>query len=314
MMAIKPSRFLPVVGLAIFAYLVLSAGIGNIVSVFLLLNPFYLAIACVLVIVNFSLQNLKWKMILSGQRIDIGYKKLYKIYMIGAFYGFITPGKIGTFLRVKYIQKCTGKSLGECSVNLVVERIIDMLVLFLLAIAGLVYLVNFISPSLLVLILAAFAVFGAFVVILLRENTSRKLLKIFWKVLVPKSMKGELREAFNSFFKNMIHVRALVVPSLISLAAWVSIYSASYMAALSIGIDVPFTAILTIQPLATIVALIPITVGGWGTREAVWLFLFSFYGVLAQQVMALSILSGLVTYIIPAAVGGVLSLTEERNK
>ncbi len=312
MMAVKISRFLPVVGLLIFAYLILNTGISNIADAFLSVDASYILIACLLVVLNFSLQNMKWKLILSKQGIKVGFFRLYKIYMIGAFYGFITPGKIGTFLRVKYIKKCTGRPLGECSVNLVVERVIDTLVLFILSVIGLVYLVNFISPSMFVLIIAAFACFGAFVFVMLRENTSRRLLKIFWRVLVPKSMKGDIRDAFNSFFSSMIRIRSLVIPFIMSLTAWVSLYSASFIIALSMGIDIPFSAVISILPLATIVAMIPITVGGWGTREAVWLLFFSFYGVLAGEVMALSILSAILTYIIPAAIGGVLSLTEER--
>jgi glycosyltransferase 2 family protein len=306
------SKYLPLLGISIFLYLIYSVGISSIFSILLRLNAAYLFYALLVMALCFLIQNLRWKVLLSGQKIEMGFWHLMKLFMIGTFYGTVTPGKIGTFVRIKYVMQKTGKDTGECSVSMVLEKLLDFMVLSVLSIIGLLLLYSQISADLMSALLLSLVGFSVLLFLLLYEPTSRRIMRTLWRFAVPGSMKKGARKAFNSFFSSMISPRGLAVPVVLSFVSWLSLYFAAYLMAISLGISVPYHALIVVLPISTMIGMIPITVGGFGTREASWIFLFSIFGILSEEVIALSLLVALTSVIIPAAIGMALSLKRKK--
>ena len=139
------------------------------------------------------------------------------------------------------------------------------------------------------------------------------MLKMFWRMFVPAKMKANARDAFNSFYDNILGWKQMIVPFVLSFFGWVVIYTSTYMIGLSLGIDMPHATFVAIIPISTLVGLIPVTVGGWGTREATMIFLFSFFGISSEVILVMSIIASLMTYCITAALGGTFALSDSRK-
>ncbi len=75
--------------------------------------------------------------------------------------------------------------------------------------------------------------------------------------------------------------------------------------AAALDVDVNVTALLALVPAAFLAAMIPITFGGWGVREASFVYFLGVAGVAAPAALAISILFGL-TRVLIGALGGVL--------
>jgi uncharacterized protein (TIRG00374 family) len=305
-------RILPFVGIIILAYIILRIGPENIINTFLGVNPLYLVPATLLVLVYISIQNIKWKYLLKQQGISVGFVPLFKITVIGIFYGLITPGKVGNLIRIKYLKKRTGKSTGECCVSVIFDKMMDLLVLFVFSLVGIIMLAKFISFELAVIVSLFSFIFFIAVTALLREDISRRILRIFWKHLVPEKMKMKTKETFDTFFDNKISIRNAFIPFLLTVVAWIVLYSSAYLIAISIGIDIYYPVFLTIMPIATIIGLIPITVSGWGTREATLIVLFSIFGISSDKVLVMSLISNTLTYLLISVLGASASLSEEK--
>jgi glycosyltransferase 2 family protein len=84
----------------------------------------------------------------------------------------------------------------------------------------------------------------------------------------------------------------------LSAAASTAGIAAAYVVGRSLQIDLPFAAYVAFVGGAALLALLPVSLGGWGVREAGMMALFATSGVASEAAVALSLVFG----ILPAAV------------
>ena len=81
--------------------------------------------------------------------------------------------------------------------------------------------------------------------------------------------------------------------------------------ALALGITVSASDAFTLVPSALLIAMVPISLAGWGVREAVFIQAFSLVGVAPSNALGLSLLYGLVG-MVTGAFGGAVWFAERR--
>jgi uncharacterized membrane protein YbhN (UPF0104 family) len=69
---------------------------------------------------------------------------------------------------------------------------------------------------------------------------------------------------------------------------------------------------LVILPVATLVAQIPITINGLGTRELTMISLFGLFGIDAVTVFSMSLLGIIITNIIPSLIAMIFIYQKEK--
>jgi uncharacterized protein (TIRG00374 family) len=109
----------------------------------------------------------------------------------------------------------------------------------------------------------------------------------------------------DTFYNDFPRIRDYIQPFLLGIPAWVIIYSQIYLLGISLDIEVPYVLFLVMYPIANIIAFIPISAAGLGTREAALVFLFSLHGVAPEKAVALSLAGHLLRFVI--------SLVESKN-
>ncbi len=195
-------RFLPIIGIGIFVYLLIKLDIVNVLKEIENINLRFLAVAVVLVLIFFVTQTTKWFVIARKQKINISFWEAFRINLIANFYGFVTPSKLGSIIRVDYLKNKgdTGRGLS----NFVVDKMLDLSSLFVLAIGvGFVFFWGIIPPLYLYLVVGIFILMIVLFLALCRKNANKSLLKFIYKFLVPKKMKEKSRELFDSFYQDM---------------------------------------------------------------------------------------------------------------
>ena len=298
-------KLLPLLGLGLFAYLVWRTGLRQIWHVVGQMDWRYLAILPIPLVAMFVVQTLKWDLLLRGQNIQIGFADLLKMHMMSFFYALLTPGRVGYLMKISFLRDRTGRSWGECSSSVIVDRFLDMMTLLCFAAVGSLLVIRQFSGLLLQvsLVLAALVVGG---IIFSDKGRARSILKLGFDVLAPKGLKADWKQSFHSFYDNMPALSELLVPLLLTILNWVLIYTHSFMVARSLSIDVNYPIFIFLVSLGTIAGLLPITVSGLGTREATLITLFSTYGVPAGKIISMSLVGLLVGSYIPALFGGAL--------
>ena len=295
---------MPFIGIVIFIYILFKIDLGQVLTEIWGADLLFLFGALILILVLIIIQTIKWYMIARKQKIRVPFSVALKINFISNFYGFITPSKLGTLIRADYLKKYGSFSKGIT--NFVIDKAMDIFSLFSLAIIMGYFFkdrFNFFSWGYLIIILIVFILLF---LVFYNPKSSRLLLGFLYRHLIPKKLKDKIDVDFDSFYADLPKKRFLILVFGVNILTWINTYLITYLVGLSLGINLPFVYFLAILPLATIVAQIPITINGLGTREAALIGLFSFFGIAAVKVFSMSILSMILASILPAIIASPL--------
>ena len=98
-----------------------------------------------------------------------------------------------------------------------------------------------------------------------------------------------------------------------SLIAQFSFFVSVYVIALSTDIDLPFIDMMTVLPLITLVASLPISFGGWGVREGAFMYGFALLGVPMETSFLISVQTGLIGLLVTILLGLPILLTSSAD-
>jgi glycosyltransferase 2 family protein len=306
-------RYLPIIGIGIFIYLLIKLDVTKIFQEFKNISWIYLAVSVIFIITFYILQTFKWFVIAKKQKINLSFKEALKINLISNFYGFVTPGKLGTVIRTNYLKN-KGAETGKGLSNFVIDKILDICSLFVLTIVfGFLLYKRIISLQTLLILSAVFLLILFLFILFYKKKHSRFLLRFVYEKLIPNRMKEKSKALFNSFYEDLPPLSSLFFYFIINLITWVVNYTIVYLVGLSLGIEVNFVYFLLILPVSTLVAQIPITIDGIGTREVTLIGLFGILGVSAVKVFSMSILGIIIVNIIPSLIAIFFILKERKN-
>ena len=301
------TRFLPLIGISIFLYLLYRIGIGEIGRSLAHCDLKLICLAIPVFVPAVFLKTYRWRLLLGKQKIRLSFSSLLKFALIGEFYGFVTPGKLGSFFRVYLLKQKVDRRVGECTVSVLVDRILDIFALVLFAIIGSVLLIGR-TPMFLIAVssflLSLFLLFG----VIIGKRRSRYAFTKIINSLIPGKLMGKLKPEIDSFYSNLPRMSILLWPYFLSLVIWFLLYTQLYIVAIALNVKMPFFYFTSILPISQIIGLIPITVSGLGTRDATFVFLLSLFGVTAEKAFSLSLLGYVVVAGLPAFYGWISAL------
>jgi len=305
-------KFLPIIGIIILLYLLLTINIGKIINVFLSINIWYTFLSLFAIVPVLLLVNYEWQLILRKHKIRVDYIYSLKNILIGYFYGFITPGGLGGYTRAIYLKDESGEPLEKCFVNLLIFSTIDYLTLLFLAIMG-GFLLSSIFPNLFPLFLFIFVVVFSLLIFFMRKDMG----KLFFKKLLHSklftSYKNKWHVHINNLYKDIPSIKDLVFPILISLLGWILLFSELYLISTLFSVDIPYHYFILIIAISNVIALFPITVHGLGTREAAIIGLFSIFNVPQENALGFSFFWFITFWLTPSIIGSFVTINESRK-
>ena len=310
----QAKKFLPLIGIAIFVYIVYNLDIEKIIVVFLSINPIFIICSLTLTIPRLIIRNTAWQIIQKEQKITINFFQSLKIFLIGYFYGSITPGYIGQIMRVPYMKEKTGAPYGKLFVNSLIETIIHTLSLYGMMLIGALLVIG-VLPELLYISIAWVVLLAIFLFYFNKRERGEKLFYILIQYLIPKKLKANLYRFVDTFYTDFPEIKKLLLPLILGIFTWIIIFSQEYIIVLALGIDIPYLYFLLLFPIANVVGFIPITFAGLGTRELTAIFLFStLFGVVEEEVFVFTLLGFVITDIFTGFIGFILSLIETKKR
>lgn len=305
-MRVKRKNIVSLLGLFLFLYLLCSIGIEKIIKTFISVNFFHLLLSLLVFIPISLLQTLRWQLLLKSNNIQTSLTVLFPLYLKGLFYGLVTPGKLGSFARIYLLREKLDCSLTKASVSVILDRLSDFLSLSLLAlIGGFVILKSTKLPFFLIMLF-----FIAFVALLLFFTRWQRIFSLLLTFLAPPKLKSRAKKKLKIFFASIPSLKRLILPYVLGLISWILIYFQAYLIALGLNISLSFFHFSTVTPISTLVGFIPITISGFGTRDATFIGLMSLLGINSAEAISLSLLGYTVNAIVPGIYGGIITFAE----
>lgn len=307
-------RFLPLIGIIIFVYLIYRLGVEDIIDAISQISPFYIVISLVLTIPVVIFRNYAWQLILKEQKIEVSFLTSLKILLIGYFYGTITPGYLGQVMRVPYLKERTGDPYGKLFINVFIETAIRTLSLYVMMVVGALLIIG-LFPELFHITFAWFVISTIILLYFIKKERGEKLLCFLIQCFIPKRAKSHFNRFVDTFYQDFPKIRKLFFPLFLGGFTWVIIFTQEYLIVLGLGLNIPYFYFLFLFPIANTAGFIPITFAGLGTRELTAIFIFStLFFIAEEKIFVLSILGFLITDISISFIGFLLSLTETRKE
>ncbi len=125
-------------------------------------------------------------------------------------------------------------------------------------------------------------------------------------ILGPSRVRSFLKSFGPDMRRVYLERGAWAIQGVMSVALVFSYVGIFAFAALAVGAPVPWVALVTVMPLALLTMLIPVSIGGWGLREAAAAALWPMVGLASSAGVASAILYGLVS--LAGALPGLLVL------
>ncbi len=305
------TKILPFIGIILFAYILYKTGMQKIIESFAGISFFYLLIAFLFLLPVLLLQTYKWFVIMQKQKIRISFFEAARMQLISVFYGFVTPARLGSFIKIAYLQEKT-HNLGRSASSVVIDRMFDLLTVLILAgLGSLLVIETFSKPVWIAFFMLGIAIFSLF--FLIGKRTGRTFLKIIYEKMLPKNLKARGRKSFHSFYDSIPSYRFMLFPLLLNVISWLTVYSQIFFIAKALGISVSYHILILILPISTLVSLLPITIAGLGTREASLITLLGLFNIPAAKIVTMS-LSSMIIANVPAAIAGFVLSIKNKGK
>ena|SRR3989344_549051 len=293
----KLSKFLPILGIALFLWILKGLGregMMNILSILKNANlPLFISAAAFGFFVML-IKAWKWQLIVHSVKLKFSLWESYIAWLIGFGASIVTPGRVGDFYRVVYVRRANNKaSLGVCLSTVFFDRLIDIFIMVMFAGLGILYLIfNYQIPSAVKYLVFAGVLGGLLFVFLFRENVVSIFLRPMFNIFIPDRHKENVRKNFKVFFtllRQMLSDRPRLAKILVvSIIGWMLSFVQTFVFAVCLGIDVSYPFIMAITPIINMVEIVPISFSGIGTRDAVLIYFFSLVSLSSSAAVSYS--------------------------
>lgn len=281
-------RWFGIIGIGIFAYLLLNIDLQYLASQFKNINLPLFSLSLMLAIPCIFVKAFKWLLLVEPkERIPV--PKAMLAWIVGFGYGLITPARLGDFLRAKFLKIKLSNGLP----TVLVDRLNDVLALFIFGIlcvfvvvSRAVYLLN-----LAYLFIFFFVLFLIGIFVLRNRTFVVQIGKPFYKFFVPRKFKKFVGKNFDEFYGVLekMNRRAIILNFVFTISAWLISFAQYWLLALAFGLDLSYLAVCLVSPILLLVQLIPISISGIGTREAASVLLLKLFGIKPELAILFSL-------------------------
>lgn len=255
----------------------------------------YLMPAMTGVVVVLGIKSFRWKLLVNREGYPYNSGKAFGAYMSSDAIGIVTPGRIGEIARLYYLRQENDISFENAFKTVVVDRIFDLTFLGWFGFSGLLFYFKTFGEycgvyyllSVLLFIIAGFLV-----------------LRMLFSFLSgnPKTSRFRLFPFLNDCLKAATGFRAWNL-WIITFFAYLAYFFFSALIMYALGVTPHFVEIAFIMSLMSSATILPVSVAGFGTREASLVLLFTQYGITSETAISFSLLHFTAFFLLGGLIG-----------
>ena len=305
-------KLLPIIGILLLLYIILNIDVTTIIAIFQSLDPLLAFVSLFAMIPILLMINIQWQYLLRKQKIQAGFTYTLKNIFIGYFYGFVTPGGFGGYLRALYLKDETNEPLPKCLGNIIIFNTIDFITLLFLGAIGAIVLSS-VYPLLFYLIIGVLSLVIFLLIFFLKKEHSYQTFTRLFESRIFKLIKKHIDDPIDSFYDNLPKFRDLTIPFILSFSSWLLQFFEFFLIAQLFNITIPMIQMILIIAVANVIGVIPVSIYGLGTRDATLISLVSIYAIVPERIISLSLFWYVIIWLLPSIVGAGITLTESKK-
>ncbi|MGW8272496.1 MAG: lysylphosphatidylglycerol synthase transmembrane domain-containing protein [Thermodesulfovibrionales bacterium] len=251
-----------------------KAGLQNVISHLSEVDPTYFFLASGLYVLTTYVSAIRWGLFLED---NVPVKKLFSLYLIGAFFNNLLPGIIGgDAVKVYYLYKDTRKGASSLG-SVFMDRYVSLFAL--LSIGLIAGLFAFLSLSAVRMQWTLPLLFIGFVVVSI----------VFFGLRMGRRfiIVANFYDYFHRFARRW---RVLAIAYGLSMIIQGLSILGVYLLTLGINHEVPLSSLCVFLPIIWTVLTVPISISGFGVREGAFVLLFGLIGTSPEVSTTISFL------------------------
>ncbi|WP_407374953.1 UPF0104 family protein [Methanobrevibacter sp.] len=320
----KKSAFFIIFSIVILAVMLYFIGIDQLIDALENANLAIIGVAILMQIFTYCLYTWRWQIVNSIADINVSFKSLFPIVMVGLAVNNITPSGRGGGepVRAYILAKEHGYELKETFATVVADRLLDTFPFIVLAIITIIATVFYFQlPDWLdaVLVLSVIAIIAILAVLIYMcinesfgvrvENFIVKLVRRFYKkgsddleVKIHENITG-----FQNTMKRLIEDKKLLYYTIpLSFVIWIFEILRVYVVFLAFGATLNVIVIGEVFILASLVGMIPLLPGGLGAIDGLMIGLYSRAGCTPSLAGPVTMVERMISFWMASIIGLVI--------
>jgi len=265
--------------------------------------------------VGYVITAFRWRTLIRVQGGDAPIFFLVRSFMVALFFNNFLPSTVGGDVVRMYDSWRLGNSKSDAVTVVLVDRFLGVIVLLCFALLALIFDETVADEVPLITAWVTVGLGGIALTTWLMLKIPASYAEAFCSergrivARIGSSLAKVLR-SFQAYRHAKIEVfRALVLSVLLQ----INVVVCFIVLARAIGIELPVESMFLIIPVAIFIMMIPISINAIGVREAVFVFLFSMYGIENVQALAFAWTAYSLTLLQGILGGIVFALRKERR-
>jgi uncharacterized membrane protein YbhN (UPF0104 family) len=268
----------------------------------------WIGLAVAVTFLQIFLGALRWREISADCGAPLATTQAFRFNLIGTFFNQTLPSSIGGDAVRLWLVARGGAGWRAATYSIFVDRAIGLIALAIIIVASLPWSYQLISDphGRSALLLVDFAALAAGAGFLILGRLPWPWLKRWWgthhlhacSVIANRLIFSRRRGPKLAALSLLVHVLAVVI-------AWCVVQS--------IAAPVLFGQIFQLIPPVMLITMLPISIAGWGVREATMGLAFGYAGLVTNEGVNVSLLFGCVSFIVGAFGGLVWIFSAEKR-
>jgi len=300
-------KYIRYLGILLLILILTKIDVNLLLKYFSNINPFLCLLILALNVPQFFIKSLRWNQLLKQQKIIYPAFDAFQIYISSIFIGFITPGRLGEFIKAVYLKSDKGISLSKGMSSVFVDRLFD---LYLLIILGLIGIWKFdilgkLSDTSLFLLI----IFILFPLLILNKQLMGKVVSLIYESVIrgKVQLKNKIEERFDDFYigTNQLITFKLICSAFLTCLSYSVFFIQCYLIAIAMGISINFITITLFMAISNLISFIPISISGLGTRDAILIYLFSLIDLSPEMAVSYAFLVFITFFVCGGLMGAI---------
>lgn len=250
----------------------------------------------------------RWQVVLKSTGHLVALRTLFSSYFAGMFLNIFLPGSFGGDVYRVYRVAQTTKDTEAALVSVFLERFTGLAALSMLAFCSLPFAFAVVERwDIIIIFFITIGILIGGVLLIISPKllifSERWLQKLHLNPLIAKIAKMQIL-----LIKFAHHRQSLFYSIGLSFILMLGIVYYHYLIAQELRISISYFQLLVFIPIIAVITLLPISLGGMGVKEGLWIYLFSRINLAAEQALLISVIMTILCWFLSLPGGFVLLL------
>ncbi len=299
------ASYLRLAGLVLLAVLIARLDLGEIREAMRTADPGLIALAVAGIVPLILIKTVRWQGLLRAQTIQMETWPALLAYFGSLFIGFLTPGRLGEFIKAVYVSRDCNVPLAQALSSVMADRLFDFYALLGVSSAALLTMaINgqelIVLAGLVVLMMMPLILFLNGVTFGWMQRIGLRFGAVGRRLFEEGGVLPEMRAGLLQL--TLKRVTAAVVLTIIAYGVY---FGQCYLLARALDLPVGFWPVTFAVALGSLITLVPVSISGLGTREAAMIAYLDSAGVQAEAALSFSLLVFVTFYVAGGLIGAV---------